>query len=140
MRTRRFTVEQVAHALKRVQGGVVVGEVCRELGIVSFRSRQLLQTRENTGRRSSRTTPSLLPGLLLRLLDELFNPLWNSPCSPNLAVRLCSRAQPLLERRLPVGRFLKQAHISLGFREAFGVLQLRDQGFRYPATGLLVLA
>lgn len=33
MRTSRFTVEQIAHALKRVEGGVVVGEVCRELGI-----------------------------------------------------------------------------------------------------------
>ncbi len=33
MRTSRFAVEQIAHALKRVEGGVVVGEVCRELGI-----------------------------------------------------------------------------------------------------------
>ena len=33
MRTSRFTVEQMAHALKRVEAGVVVGEVCRELGI-----------------------------------------------------------------------------------------------------------
>ena len=33
MRTSKFTVEQIAHALKRVEGGVVVGEVCRELGI-----------------------------------------------------------------------------------------------------------
>ena len=33
MKTSRFTVEQMAHALKRVEGGVVVGEVCRELGI-----------------------------------------------------------------------------------------------------------
>ncbi len=33
MRTGKFTVEQIAHALKRVEGGVVVGEVCSELGI-----------------------------------------------------------------------------------------------------------
>ena len=33
MRTSRFTVEQIAQALKRVEGGVVVGEVCRELGV-----------------------------------------------------------------------------------------------------------
>ena len=33
MKTNKFTVEQIAHALKRVEGGVVVGEVCRELGI-----------------------------------------------------------------------------------------------------------
>lgn len=33
MRTSRFTVEQIAHALKRVEAGVVVGEVCREMGI-----------------------------------------------------------------------------------------------------------
>ena len=33
MRTSKFTVEQIAHALKRVEGGVVLGEVCRELGI-----------------------------------------------------------------------------------------------------------
>jgi putative transposase len=33
MKTSKFTVEQMAHALKRVEGGVVVGEVCRELGI-----------------------------------------------------------------------------------------------------------
>ena len=33
MRTSKFTVEQIAHALKRVEGGVVAGEVCRELGI-----------------------------------------------------------------------------------------------------------
>jgi putative transposase len=33
MKTSKFTVEQIAHALKRVEGGVVVGEVCRELGI-----------------------------------------------------------------------------------------------------------
>lgn len=32
MRTSRFAVEQIAQALKRVEGGVVVGEVCRELG------------------------------------------------------------------------------------------------------------
>ena len=33
MRTSKFTVEQIAHALKRVEAGVVVGEMCRELGI-----------------------------------------------------------------------------------------------------------
>jgi putative transposase len=33
MRTSRFTVERIAQALKRVEGGVVVGEVCRELSI-----------------------------------------------------------------------------------------------------------
>lgn len=33
MRTSKFTVEQIAHALKRVEGGMVAGEVCRELGI-----------------------------------------------------------------------------------------------------------
>jgi putative transposase len=33
MKTSKFTVEQIAQALKRVEGGVVVGEVCRELGI-----------------------------------------------------------------------------------------------------------
>jgi putative transposase len=33
MKTSRFTVEQIAQALKWVEGGVVVGEVCRELGI-----------------------------------------------------------------------------------------------------------
>ncbi len=33
MRTSKFTVEQISHALKRVESGVVAGEVCRELGI-----------------------------------------------------------------------------------------------------------
>jgi putative transposase len=33
MKTSKFTVEQIAQVLKRVEGGVVVGEVCRELGI-----------------------------------------------------------------------------------------------------------
>lgn len=33
MRTSKFTVEQIAHALRRVEGGVAVAEVCRELGI-----------------------------------------------------------------------------------------------------------
>lgn len=33
MKTSKFTVEQIAQALKRVEGGVVVGEVCRELGV-----------------------------------------------------------------------------------------------------------
>ena len=33
MRTSKFTVEQIAHALKRVESGVGVAEICRELGI-----------------------------------------------------------------------------------------------------------
>jgi putative transposase len=33
MRTSKFTVEQIAHALRRVEGGTAVAEVCRELGI-----------------------------------------------------------------------------------------------------------
>jgi putative transposase len=33
MRTSKFTVEQIAHALRRVEGGVAVAELCRELGI-----------------------------------------------------------------------------------------------------------
>ncbi len=33
MRTSRFTVEQIAYALKRVEAGTVVGEVCHELGV-----------------------------------------------------------------------------------------------------------
>ena len=33
MRTRKFTVEQIANALKRVEGGVAVAEICREPGI-----------------------------------------------------------------------------------------------------------
>ncbi len=33
MRTSKFTVERIAHALKRVEAGTIVGEVCRELGI-----------------------------------------------------------------------------------------------------------
>jgi len=33
MRTSKFTVEQITHALRRVEGGVAVAELCRELGI-----------------------------------------------------------------------------------------------------------
>ena len=33
MRTSKFTVEQISHALRRVEGGVAVAEICRELGI-----------------------------------------------------------------------------------------------------------
>ena len=33
MRTSKFTVEQIAHTLRRVEGGAAVAEVCRELGI-----------------------------------------------------------------------------------------------------------
>jgi putative transposase len=33
MRTSKFTVEQIAHALRRAEGGVAVVEICRELGI-----------------------------------------------------------------------------------------------------------
>lgn len=33
MKTSRFSVEQIAHALKRVEGGVAATEICRELGI-----------------------------------------------------------------------------------------------------------
>lgn len=33
MKTSKFTVEQITGALRRVEGGMVVGEVCRELGI-----------------------------------------------------------------------------------------------------------
>jgi len=29
----KFTVQQIAHALKRVEGGMMGGRVCRELGI-----------------------------------------------------------------------------------------------------------
>ena len=65
MRTSKFTVEQIAHALKRVEGGVVVGEVCRELsiteatchrwkkkfsGISSQKLRELRQLREDNRR------------------------------------------------------------------------------------------
>jgi putative transposase len=33
MKTGKFTVEQTAHALRRVESGAAVAEVCRELGI-----------------------------------------------------------------------------------------------------------
>jgi len=33
MRTSKFTVEQITHALRRVEGGIAVAELCRELGI-----------------------------------------------------------------------------------------------------------
>jgi putative transposase len=33
MRTSKFTVEQIARGLKRVEAGTIVGEVCREMGI-----------------------------------------------------------------------------------------------------------
>jgi putative transposase len=33
MKTSKFTVEQITGALRRVEAGLVVGEVCRELGI-----------------------------------------------------------------------------------------------------------
>ena len=33
MRTSKFTVEQIAHTLRRAEGGVAVAEICRELGI-----------------------------------------------------------------------------------------------------------
>jgi putative transposase len=33
MRTSKFTVEQIAQALRRVEGVVAVAEVCRDLGI-----------------------------------------------------------------------------------------------------------
>jgi len=33
MRTSKFTVEQISHALRRAEGGVAVAEICRELGI-----------------------------------------------------------------------------------------------------------
>lgn len=33
MRTSKFTVEQIAQALRRVEGGVAVAEVCRDVGI-----------------------------------------------------------------------------------------------------------
>lgn len=33
MKTSKFTVEQITGALRRVEAGTVVGEVCRELGI-----------------------------------------------------------------------------------------------------------
>jgi len=33
MRTSKFTVEQITHALRRVEGGVPVAELSRELGI-----------------------------------------------------------------------------------------------------------
>ena len=33
MRTSKFTVEQISSVLRRAEGGVAVGELCRELGI-----------------------------------------------------------------------------------------------------------
>jgi putative transposase len=33
MRTSKFTVEQIAHTLRRVESGAAVADVCRELGI-----------------------------------------------------------------------------------------------------------
>jgi putative transposase len=33
MRTSKFTVEQISSALRRVEGGTAVAEICRELGI-----------------------------------------------------------------------------------------------------------
>lgn len=33
MRTSRFTVEQIAHALRRSEGGTPATEICRELGV-----------------------------------------------------------------------------------------------------------
>ena len=33
MRTSKFTVEQIAHVLRRAEAGVAVAELCRELGI-----------------------------------------------------------------------------------------------------------
>ena len=33
MRTSKFTVEQIGHALRRAEAGVAVAEICRELGI-----------------------------------------------------------------------------------------------------------
>jgi len=33
MRTSKFTVAQITHALRRVEGSVAVAELCRELGI-----------------------------------------------------------------------------------------------------------
>jgi putative transposase len=33
MKTSKFTEEQMAYALRRVEGGTQVGEVCRRLGI-----------------------------------------------------------------------------------------------------------
>ena len=33
MRTSKFTVEQIAYALSRVESGTAVAEVCREPGI-----------------------------------------------------------------------------------------------------------
>ena len=40
MRTSKFTVQQIAHSLKRVEGGVVVVQVCRKLGITDGLSGQ----------------------------------------------------------------------------------------------------
>lgn len=33
MKTSKFTEEQIAYALRQVEGGTAVGEVCRRLGI-----------------------------------------------------------------------------------------------------------
>lgn len=33
MKTSKFTEEQIAYALRQVEGGTSVGEVCRRLGI-----------------------------------------------------------------------------------------------------------
>lgn len=33
MRTSRFTVEQIAHSLRRAESGIPIAEICRELGI-----------------------------------------------------------------------------------------------------------
>ena len=33
MKTSKFTEEQIAYALRQVEGGTQVGEVCRRLGI-----------------------------------------------------------------------------------------------------------
>jgi len=38
MRTSKFTVEQIAHALRRVEGGLPVAEICRELSVTERRS------------------------------------------------------------------------------------------------------
>jgi len=33
MRTRRFTEEQIAHALRQAEAGKPVGDICREMGV-----------------------------------------------------------------------------------------------------------
>ena len=33
MRTSKFTVEQIAHTLRRAESGTPIAEICRELGI-----------------------------------------------------------------------------------------------------------